>query len=984
MGRPCRCCGLTSLGPDGCCCSPWRVDYNADEAEVNWRRGELEPEYCGANWRLSDWEPVDLDGGNLGGYVTISKSWRCGGCNITENYDTNESTRVNPPRQIGEGAVGHEWDYGHRFSAIKIFKLSAPAYVKAELMGDVERGLPNRDVHQLTIMKMDSPANVGGEAHASSSTSNTPTVFAVSHGGDAGDVMFGGRTCCANNVACGEDVFDGDYGDPTASGVDPRLFNIPVLHNDPPPVGVGSIIDYDGYNVNISRAGTWPERSPSVTREIGDVPLLYRDPEDSSSKLYMPESACRQPDAIPSFLGAQLGGGGPGGEIQWAVPHGQKWPTCIARAFGVTSELAQCSNTCESGSPDPVFIPTTHARGSAFSGFSQLPYYIDTGNIRPCWRTIFSTRAGSNSYAKDINEVLFPAQYGAEDVGHLRSPMISTGVHLSVRSDRCGTSCGKTTKSVTLDQVPFNYNGDGTIKYSTEQVKKLIDAGILTSEGKYPILLGAGCYMIAYHFDTPTYEAEYYKHPELYNKVNDAKAALVCAELPVKEAEDLVGSAELSYCWDLEIRGPQGPTGATVELNVTFSDGDSCRNTIENKIEEAKSNLDDVIDSSADAIAEAKAALEEAERILRETAAETPFPDGGNGSPITGAFNVEFRGVNSYADNACENLDSYENSIVAVRQATMFPDNYSKKLWHPKGGTSLIAGKQIVWRCLSEYSNSQAPIASPYFHAVDFNCPEPTGRITIPPYKHIHVVGSETAITGLDEVESWHCDKRPEVEKEPIWASGVTHIPYGSGSRGSPAFGPYAACYTSCLAEWSVPEWMGFYHLSPQSPSTQMPTLTPACIDHSKTEREDGRILDANGPPISTNACVKYCVDSFTPRQQINACSIAVSNPNAYPGQVYCPSPPERPDGGPVPYAQDPVSSHTTVLPGSIPLSPLCWKRFPWQGERGECPSDEIKVLFRRDTLGRIIDIETGEYVDPMDPRLNPDHCEEGDPEFFD
>ena len=101
---------------------------------------------------------------------------------------------------------------------------------------------------------------------------------------------------------------------------------------------------------------------------------------------------------------------------------------------------------------------------------------------------------------------------------------------------------------------------------------------------------------------------------------------------------------------------------------------------------------------------------------------------------------------------------------------------------------------------------------------------------------------------------------------------------------------------------------------------------------------------------------------------------------------MYCASSVGRPDGGPAPYAQNPSASYyVPVLPGSIPFSPLCWKRFPWQGTRGTCDSDVVPVQFKRDPLtGGTIDIETGEYVDPMDPRLNPDHCEEGDPEFFD
>ena len=930
MGRPCRCCGLTSSGLDMCCCSPWRVDYNADEAEVNWRRGELNPEYCGAHWRLSDWEPVDLDGGDLGGYVTISKSWRCGGCNITENYDTGKSTRVNP----GQNAI-YEWDYGHSFSAVKIFKLSAPAYVKAELMGDVEKGLPNRDVHQLTIMKMN------GAQIAEDLIENIFTPM--------------GRSCC-DSAACGEDVFDRDYGNPNASGVDPRAFNVPPIGREKPYCTPGSVIDYDGYNVNIARAGAWTERSPYVTREIGDVPLLYRDPSDPTSPLYMPESACRQQSTNQSFLGAGLDpvNSGPASEIQWAVPMGGNWPTCVDPAIGVTSELAQCSDTC---SPDPAFIPTVSHQGIMGQTW---PYYIDTGNIRPCWRTVFSNQAGSNAYIDDINEVLFPAQYGAADIGHLRSPMVSTGIHLSLRSDRCGVACDKTTKSVTLDQVPFNYNSDGTTKYSTEQVKKLIEAGILTDEGKYPILLGAGCYMIAYHFDTPTYEPTSYIDPEAYNKVNDAKAALACAELPVKEAQQLLDEAN------------QLPL--VVIMNIE-------------KIEEAERNLNDVIENSAEVIAAAEAALEEAERILREEV-EVPFPDGGNGSPITGAFNVQFRGVNSYTDNACENLDSYESSIVATRKATMFPGNYGKILWktapqvvglppadlgavNPNTYTAMLSpAKQEVWRCLSEYSNSQTPSASPYFWEQTFNCPEPTGRITIPPYKHIHFEGS------WDEVESWHCDKRPEVEKEPIWASGVTLTPYGNGSRGSPMLGPYAACYNFCSTEWPVPD--RFYYHTP----TVGHTLTPPCVNG-----EDELIPDVNGTPILKNTCVGYCVDSFVPRAQGNSCSNRVHSSYAEPNQMYCASSVGRPDGGPAPYAQNPSASYyVPVLPGSIPFSPLCWKRFSWQGTRGTCDSDVVPPPeFRRDPLtGGTIDIETGEYVDPMDPRLNPDHCEEGDPEFFD
>ena len=113
-------------------------------------------------------------------------------------------------------------------------------------------------------------------------------------------------------------------------------------------------------------------------------------------------------------------------------------------------------------------------------------------------------------------------------------------------------------------------------------MKKLIEACILTDEGKYPILLGAGCYMIAYHFDTPTYEPTSYIDPEAYNKVNDAKAALACAELPVKEAQQLLDEAN------------QLPL--VVIMNIE-------------KIEEAERNLNDVIENSAEFIAAAEAAL---------------------------------------------------------------------------------------------------------------------------------------------------------------------------------------------------------------------------------------------------------------------------------------------------------------------------------------------------------------------------------------
>ena len=109
---------------------------------------------------------------------------------------------------------------------------------------------------------------------------------------------------------------------------------------------------------------------------------------------------------------------------------------------------------------------------------------------------------------------------------------------------------------------------------------------------------------------------------------------------------------------------------------------------------------------------------------------------------------------------------------------------------------------------------------------------------------------------------------------------------------------------------------------------------------------------------------------------------------------MYCASSVGRPDGGPAPYAQNPSSSYyVPVLPGSIPFSPLCWKRFSWQGTRGTCDSDVVPPPeFKRgwDSFGggvfnyHTIEIATGEVVDPMDPRLNPDHCEEGDPEFFD
>ena len=72
------------------------------------------------------------------------------------------------------------------------------------------------------------------------------------------------------------------------------------------------------------------------------------------------------------------------------------------------------------------------------------------------------------------------------------------GFHLSLRSDRCSEPCASTRKSVTLDSVPLYYE-----TYTREQIQTVINSGLFTRDGKYPLVLEPGCYALHYEFVTP-------------------------------------------------------------------------------------------------------------------------------------------------------------------------------------------------------------------------------------------------------------------------------------------------------------------------------------------------------------------------------------------------------------------------------------------------------------------------------------------------
>ena len=407
MGRPCRCC----KGPE-CCCSPWVIDHSdfipaeypgaayGDECE-------LKPPHLHVGWHLSNFQ--NNPNGNLGGSFIFPPSRNC--VPLEGKYANRSSMRP--------------------FTAYKIINLNTASYVKAQLIGDVERTIGDKDLHQLTVLKMSEdkapPAGYGDILGGGGSGF-----------GGAGD-LFWGTQCCRPSFC--------DDGRPLS--------------------------DYD--NMALNQTFTRPAAEYTHTLPTA---ATFRDIDaDCSSPMvfnYINSTANRWEGEIVNTSG--------GGEyLGNLLPRNRvRLPFCIKHGCLLSEEFDLCSNYCDGA-------PERWARGTDLFGHTVYDFHT----VRPCYRSIFSS--SYDMYAQIVNNI--------QDILYYDKPAerkYMSGFHLSINSDRCNAGCAETVrKNITLDSVPYWKN-----QYTNEQINKLIQSGLFTNEGKYPLILEPGCYVVAYNFNT--------------------------------------------------------------------------------------------------------------------------------------------------------------------------------------------------------------------------------------------------------------------------------------------------------------------------------------------------------------------------------------------------------------------------------------------------------------------------------------------------
>ena len=416
MGRPCRCC----KGPK-CCCSPWVIDHSdyipaegfaglgGHNIPQHGEECELKPPHLHVGWHLSNFQ--NNPNGNLGGSFIFPPSRNC--VPIEGKYADRSSMQP--------------------FTAYKIINLNTASYVKAQLIGDVERTIGDKDLHQLTVLKM------------KDNSGNTD----VGNWWDMGAAV---SACCKPSF-CDDGRPLSDYDNMALN----QTFTRPAAEYTHTLPTAANFRDVELAEFPASRdygAGGADCRSPMVFN-------------------YINSTANRWEGDIVNTSG--------GGEYLGLLPRNHvKLPFCIKHGCLLSEEFDLCSNYCDSA-------PERWAQGTDLYGNTTYDFHT----VRPCYRSIFSS--SYDMYGQIVNNI--------QDILYYDKPAerkYMSGFHLSINSDRCNAGCAETVrKNITLDSVPYWKN-----QYTNEQINKLIQSGLFTNEGKYPLILEPGCYVVAYNFST--------------------------------------------------------------------------------------------------------------------------------------------------------------------------------------------------------------------------------------------------------------------------------------------------------------------------------------------------------------------------------------------------------------------------------------------------------------------------------------------------
>jgi len=419
MGRPCRCC----KGPK-CCCSPWVIYYD-DNLNVD-RDCVLESSVQNVQWNLGN-----LQNGNIGGAFILPPSANC---------STPKPIYPNDYFLPGDVGRGEPYTKGHdkyktdiRFSAYKIININSPSFVRAELIGDVERDLGDKDVHRLTLIKMQENSGLKAETNlikvppSKYTQSDWPNGYRYQTHISGCEHGFCGKGSLLKNST--DDHGLEGYG--SSMRYREELFNNAATHEWIDGSSIGALSPYSF----LKQGGGYGIDSEDARLFLNGV-----DPADVLTQYALP---------YPIYGG---------------------WPSRVdsLNTGALTIESALCSSYCSN--------TTQH------------------NTLTDCYRTIFCKgRYTATDTWNQINQNITKAINGEPAEWNT-----TRGFHLSLRSDRCSEPCASTRKSVTLDSVPLYYE-----TYTREQIQTVINSGLFTRDGKYPLVLEPGCYALHYEFVTP-------------------------------------------------------------------------------------------------------------------------------------------------------------------------------------------------------------------------------------------------------------------------------------------------------------------------------------------------------------------------------------------------------------------------------------------------------------------------------------------------
>ena len=370
MGRPCRCC----KGPQ-CCCSPWVINY---DPVILWSDCILEPLNQNVSWHLSNFN--NTPNGNIGGSFVFPPSRNC----------------------VPDDGTGLRRD-SISFVVHKVINLSTATYVKAQLIGDVERTLGDKDLHQLSFLKMKDNSGLTGGEFADMGLGVQEIYPDARYGLNITNLYPGLGSWCCETGFCddGRPLSDYDNYDDVPSD---KTFT-KLRGNGAPPFISCHGTQYYNYGGNVG----WESLRPTIGGEYWmDV------------------------------------WGNPYGSLGTGTTHLNidTWPSCISQnlcPLSVESNL--CSNTCDNV-PKKWALGTLNPAG-LFEGFE--PSY-DHQTVRQCYRTIYTRPDDSGDSVMGLWQQIYG---NIGDILYYDKPperKHMSGFHLNVRSDRCHAGCGETAR----------------------------------------------------------------------------------------------------------------------------------------------------------------------------------------------------------------------------------------------------------------------------------------------------------------------------------------------------------------------------------------------------------------------------------------------------------------------------------------------------------------------------------------------------------